>query len=64
MLDQVLSPADADRAKHTFQKLVRHDWSTWALTGGIAREIARFARLLLTNFAEAKIRCILTLKLT
>jgi hypothetical protein len=34
-----LSAADAQRASATLQKLLRHDMSGWALTGGLALEI-------------------------
>ena len=37
-LEQFLPAGDARRALRTFQKLVRHDVSQWALTGGLAIE--------------------------
>lgn len=39
MLQQVLSHADAQRALRAFRRLERHDFSRWALTGGLAVEI-------------------------
>jgi hypothetical protein len=44
MLRQFLSPADADRALRTFEKLARHNVDRWALTGGLATEIHRVRR--------------------
>ena len=38
-MDRFLSPADAERVIQTFQKLLRHDISGWALAGGLAVEI-------------------------
>jgi hypothetical protein len=36
--DDVLTEIDRERAERTFRKLVRHDLSRWALTGGLAIE--------------------------
>jgi hypothetical protein len=44
MLQESLSPVDADRALRSFRKLARHDIGPWALTGGLATEIHRLVR--------------------
>src|ERR1700677_2602785 len=38
-LEDVFSTADHDRLKQTLRKLARHDFSGWALTGGLAVEM-------------------------